>query len=78
MTPTNLRVLVESLSTPMRAALDRYAMSYCWADGRSTRALVRRGLVIAVCRDPEMFGDTVLHTITPLGRQARALVGEGK
>lgn len=69
--PKEVERIAEGLSGPMRFALTRYARAYVWADGRSTKALVRRGLVIGVAHDPEMFGDIVLHTITQTGLAVR-------
>lgn len=68
------REIAKELSGPMRTALCRMAQNYCYCDGRSLAALVRRGLCAHVASDPELLGD--LCAITALGRKVAAILSE--
>jgi hypothetical protein len=73
--------MIDDLSPAMFEALARLCQHKVWADGRSVRALIRRGLVERrgwVVNEP-MLGTFAIDIPTALGREihARRLEGDG-
>jgi len=74
MTPSKqYEELAARLTPPMRDALDRLCNHMVWADGRSVRALIARGLVAnhGHCTDA-MLGAFSIDIPTKLGREVHA------
>ena len=63
-------IRLEELTPAMHNALDRLCQSKVWADGRSVRALIRRGLAKKHGRYSDaLIGSFDLVTPTDKGRQ---------
>lgn len=64
--------IADGISPAMSEALQRLLAAKVWIDGRSRKALVRRGLAREHSQMSDaLIGDFVLTTVTPLGREVR-------